>query len=67
MYVATPHASHFTVAYAALEAGKHVLCEKPMTLNARDAEVLAGLARRKGLFLTTAWATNTSSPTRWST
>lgn len=51
VYVATPHASHFTVALAALEAGKHVLCEKPMTLNARDAAVLAGLARRKGLFL----------------
>ncbi|WP_364744129.1 Gfo/Idh/MocA family protein [Arthrobacter sp. LAR12-1-1.1] len=51
VYVATPHASHFTVAKAALEAGKHVLCEKPMTLNARDAAVLAGLARRKGLFL----------------
>ncbi|WP_367400625.1 Gfo/Idh/MocA family protein [Arthrobacter sp. PsM3] len=51
VYVATPHASHFTVAHAALEAGKHVLCEKPMTLNARDTAVLAGLARRNGLFL----------------
>lgn len=51
VYVATPHASHFTVAKAALEAGKHVLCEKPITLNARDAAVLAELAQRKGLFL----------------
>lgn len=51
VYVATPHASHFAVAKAALEAGKHVLCEKPITLNARDAAVLAELARRKGLFL----------------
>ncbi len=51
VYVATPHASLFTVAKAALEAGKQVLCEKPVTLNARDAAALAGLARRKGLFL----------------
>ncbi|QHK22329.1 Gfo/Idh/MocA family oxidoreductase [Pseudarthrobacter psychrotolerans] len=51
VYVATPHASHFTVARAALEAGKHVLCEKPMTLNARDAAILAGLAQSNGLFL----------------
>lgn len=51
VYVATPHASHYAVALAALEAGKHVLCEKPLTLNARDAEHLAVVARDKGLFL----------------
>ncbi|MDQ0618599.1 Gfo/Idh/MocA family protein [Arthrobacter globiformis] len=51
VYVATPHASHYTVAKAALEAGKHVLCEKPMTINAREASSLVSLAQEKGLFL----------------
>jgi predicted dehydrogenase len=37
VYVATPHAQHHAVARAALEAGKHVLCEKPLTMNAREA------------------------------
>lgn len=51
VYVATPHASHYFVAREALEAGKHVLCEKPMTLNLREAQHLVSLAREKGLFL----------------
>lgn len=51
VYVATPHASHYAVALEALGAGKHVLCEKPLTLNARHAEHLASVARDKGLFL----------------
>lgn len=51
VYVATPHTSHFLAAKAALEAGKHVLCEKPVTINAREAEVLVRLAREKSLFL----------------
>ncbi len=51
VYVATPHAQHHAVALAALEAGKHVLCEKPLTLNARDAQELVELARARGLFL----------------
>lgn len=51
VYVATPHASHYTIAKASLEAGKHVLCEKPLTLNARDARSLTDLAQEKGLFL----------------
>lgn len=51
VYIATPHASHYALARAALEAGKHVLCEKPMTINAREASALVMLAREKGLFL----------------
>jgi predicted dehydrogenase len=35
----------------ALEAGKHVLCEKPFTINAREAAQCIDLAREKGLFL----------------
>jgi predicted dehydrogenase len=46
VYVASPHALHVEHVTAALEAGKHVLCEKPITLRASDAEELFGLAQR---------------------
>ncbi|WP_035780463.1 Gfo/Idh/MocA family protein [Arthrobacter sp. H14] len=51
VYVATPHGQHFEVASAALKAGKHVLCEKSLTINAREAAELIELARANGLFL----------------
>ena len=51
VYVATPHPFHEENAALCLKAGKHVLCEKPMTLNAAQAERLIALAREKGLFL----------------
>ncbi|MGQ4516083.1 Gfo/Idh/MocA family oxidoreductase [Streptomyces sp. DW26H14] len=51
VYVATPHSAHRAAAGAALEAGKPVLCEKPFTLNSREAEELVALARERGLFL----------------
>ncbi|MCU1603598.1 MAG: putative oxidoreductase, partial [Modestobacter sp.] len=51
VYVATPHAQHHQVVRAALTAGKHVLCEKPLTINAREAQEVVDLARQRGLFL----------------
>jgi predicted dehydrogenase len=48
VYVASPHALHVQHVTAALEAGKHVLCEKPVTLRATDAEQLFALAVRHG-------------------
>ncbi|MFE7124462.1 Gfo/Idh/MocA family protein [Streptomyces sp. NPDC057617] len=51
VYVATPHSAHRTAAGLALAAGKPVLCEKPFTLNAREAGELVNLAREHGLFL----------------
>ena len=51
VYVATPHSAHREAAGLALEAGKHVLCEKAFTLNAREARELVDLARERGLFL----------------
>jgi predicted dehydrogenase len=51
VYVATPHAQHADVVRAALTAGTSVLCEKPMTINAREAQELVELARERGLFL----------------
>lgn len=49
--VATADAFHVEAARAALEAGKHVLCEKPMAMSVEDAEALAAIARRSGRVL----------------
>ncbi|WP_026819187.1 Gfo/Idh/MocA family protein [Arthrobacter castelli] len=51
VYVATPHGQHRTVAGAALQAGKHVLCEKSLTINAREAAELIELAETNQRFL----------------
>lgn len=51
IYVATTHNFHYENAKLCLEAGKPVLCEKPMTVNAAQSEELIALAREKGLFL----------------
>ncbi|MEU5179086.1 Gfo/Idh/MocA family protein [Streptomyces longwoodensis] len=51
VYVATPHAAHRAAAGLCLEAGRNVLCEKPFTLNVREAGELVDLARREGRFL----------------
>jgi predicted dehydrogenase len=49
--VATPASTHPEVARCALEAGKDVLVEKPLALNARDCEALTALAARHGRIL----------------
>jgi predicted dehydrogenase len=49
--VVVPHNAHFGVARDALEAGVHVMLEKPMTLRAADAWTLVSLARDTGLHL----------------
>ncbi|MBK8050795.1 MAG: Gfo/Idh/MocA family oxidoreductase [Anaerolineales bacterium] len=46
--IATRNHTHFPIACAALEAGLHVLCEKPIGLNYREAAALAELAAAKG-------------------
>lgn len=51
VYVATPHARHEADTLAFVEAGKHVLCEKPLALNARQARRMADAARARGVFL----------------
>ena len=47
--VATPSHTHFELSWAALEAGKHVLCEKPVAYDFRETRRAADLARSKGL------------------
>ena len=51
VYVATPHPFHAENAELCLAAGKAVLCEKPFTVNAAEAERVVALARERGLFL----------------
>ena len=48
MAIATPAATHFDLVRAALEAGKHVLVEKPLTSSVAEGEKLAELAERSG-------------------
>jgi len=50
VYVATPHSHHFQNAMLALHAGKHVMCEKALTVTAEQARRLVQTAREKDLF-----------------
>ena len=49
VHIVTPNVLHFPMAKAALEAGKSVLCEKPLTLTSAEGKKLVDLAARKGL------------------
>jgi predicted dehydrogenase len=51
VYVATPHTLHAENTLAALQASKHVLCEKPFTVNAPQAEQVIQAARAAGKFV----------------
>lgn len=51
VYIATPHSSHFPCAEIYIKAGKHILCEKPLCVNARQAEQLQALAQKHQVFL----------------
>jgi len=49
VHICTPNAQHFSMAKDALESGKHVLCEKPLTTSVAESEELVALASRQGL------------------
>lgn len=51
VYVGLPPSEHADWSIAALEAGKHVLCEKPFAMNAAEAQRMADAARAAGLQL----------------
>ena len=49
VHICTPNVLHHPMAKAALENGKHVLCEKPLTMNSAEAKELLTLAEAKGV------------------
>src|SRR3979409_1592976 len=49
VHICTPNAQHFPMAKAALTAGKHVLCEKPLATSVAEGEELVSIAKRQGL------------------
>lgn len=51
--IATPNHTHEEMIRSALLAGKHVMCEKPMTMNVSSTRELVALARKRGLLLMT--------------
>ena len=51
IYVATPHPAHAEWTIRAAEAGKHVLCEKPIAVSSHEAEAMMVAARKAGTFL----------------
>ena len=63
IYIATPHSSHFEYAWQAIKNNKHVLCEKPITMNHIESMVLFGLAKDCGVFLMEAYMYRTHPQT----
>ena len=55
IYIATPHPLHEEHALASIAAGRHVLCEKPLTMDERSAARVIAAARRAGVFLMEAY------------
>lgn len=52
VHICTPNRSHSEITVAALEAGKHVMCEKPMAINYAEAKKMLDAAKRTGKKLT---------------
>ncbi len=49
VHICTPNALHFPMAKAAMEAGKHVLCEKPLALSSGEARQMVRIAKERNL------------------
>jgi predicted dehydrogenase len=64
VYISPPHPMHKEWALAALRAGKHVLCEKPVGMNAAEAEEIIAAARASGRFFMEAFMYRCSAQTR---
>lgn len=57
VYIATPHNSHVELSIKALEKGKHVLCEKPMSLSYQDAQRIIETSKKYNVFFMEAFWT----------
>ncbi len=64
IYIATPHSEHFFYALEGIKNRKHVLCEKPFTMNAFESMVLLDLANTKNVFLMEAFMYRTHPQTK---
>lgn len=62
--IATPISTHFGLAIAAIEAGKHVFVEKPMTATVAEAQALVAAAERRGVTLMVGHTFEYSSPVK---
>lgn len=51
VYISSPHTEHLEHTLLALRNGKHVVCEKPMSVNASEVNIMVEEARKQGLFL----------------
>ncbi|BBH19397.1 oxidoreductase [Paenibacillus baekrokdamisoli] len=65
IYVCTPNDSHAEISIAAMESGKHVMCEKPMAKNAAQAQAMLEAARRTGKKLSIAYQNNFRPDSRY--
>jgi predicted dehydrogenase len=65
LIVASANDSHYSYTMQALEKGLHVLCEKPLTLNYKDAKAMADLAEAKGLVTMTPFTYSFMPTTRY--
>ena len=65
VHVLTPNRSHSYITVDALEAGKHVMCEKPMAINSAEAKKMIDAAERTGKKLTIGYQNRQRNDTRY--
>jgi len=51
VYVGAINVGHLSISKAMLNAGKHVICEKPICMSVKDTTELLSLAKKKNLFI----------------
>jgi len=65
VYVLTPNKSHSFITIDALEAGNHVMCEKPMAKTAKEARAMVEASKRTGKLLTIGYQTRFFAPSQY--
>ena len=64
IHVCTPNRSHSEITVAALEAGKHVMCEKPMAISGDEAQKMVDAAKKYNRLLTIGYQNRYRKDTR---